>query len=117
LFSGTRGSARTAEAGSSAGTGGTSTRPAPSLPRDSRLLPARELRLPGRLPVPTEPEYEADDSADDAAEPADAAGEAEKGDAPSPEPDDGPDAGPDTEPDDKGGPEAADAGASPQTVQ
>jgi hypothetical protein len=59
-FSGTRGSARTAADGSSAGTGGISTSPAPSLPRDSRLLPDREPRLPGRLPVLTLPPLPAD---------------------------------------------------------
>jgi hypothetical protein len=72
LFSGTRGSARTADAGSRAGTDGTSTSPAPSLPLDSRLLPERELRLPGRLPVPTDPDSDAPDIDTDAD--ADAAG-------------------------------------------
>jgi hypothetical protein len=75
--------------------------------------------------VPTEPEYDADDSPEYVAEPADAADDAEKGDAAGPEPDDGPDGSPadgspaDDDPpdDDSGGPEAADAGASPQTVQ
>src|ERR1700722_17050895 len=54
-LSGTRGSARTAAAGSSAGTSGTSTRPAPSLPRDDRPLPGREPRVPGPLPLPALP--------------------------------------------------------------
>src|ERR1700733_10937571 len=54
-LSGTRGSARTAVAGSSASTGGTSTRPAPSLPRDDRPPPGREPRVPGPLPLPTLP--------------------------------------------------------------
>jgi hypothetical protein len=54
LFSGTRGSARIAVAGSRAGTGGTATSPAPSLPREDRALPGREPRVLGRLPVPTD---------------------------------------------------------------
>src|SRR5260221_13907850 len=48
LLSGTCGSARTALAGSRAGTGGTSITPAPRLPRDPRL-PADRVRL---LPLP-----------------------------------------------------------------
>src|SRR6516225_3221049 len=55
-FSGTCGSARIADDGSSAGTGGTSTSPAPSLPRDDRPLPGRVPRVPRLLPVPTDPE-------------------------------------------------------------
>jgi hypothetical protein len=106
LFSGTRGSARTADAGSRAATDGTSTSPAPSLPLDSRLLPARELLVPGRLPMPTDPDNDAADidNDDDPADPADAAADAdaaEKGDAA--------DAG--------DAPDAAGVGASPQTVQ
>jgi hypothetical protein len=54
-LSGTRGSASTAATGSPAVTGGTSTRPAPSLPRDDRPLPGREPRVPGPLPVPALP--------------------------------------------------------------
>src|SRR5487761_773427 len=54
-LSGTLGSVSTAVAGSSAGTGGTSTRPAPSLPRDDRPLPGREQRVPGPLPLPALP--------------------------------------------------------------
>jgi hypothetical protein len=54
-LSGTRGSARIAAAGLSASTGGTSTRPAPSLPRDDRPLPGREPRVPGPLPLPALP--------------------------------------------------------------
>src|SRR5271166_1358389 len=55
-FSGTRGSASTAASGSRYGTGGTSTSPAPSLPREDRPLPARVPRLPRRLPVPADTE-------------------------------------------------------------
>src|SRR5580693_2327628 len=52
LLSGTRGSARIAVAGSRAGTGGTSTSPAPSAPREDRPLPPREPRVPRLLPDP-----------------------------------------------------------------
>jgi hypothetical protein len=52
LLSGTRGSARIAVVGSRAGTGGTSTSPAPSAPREDRPLPPREPRLPRLLPEP-----------------------------------------------------------------
>jgi hypothetical protein len=116
LPSGTRGSASTADAGSRAGTEGTSTSPAPSLPLDSRLLPERELRVPGRLPVPIDPDSDAADTDDiDPAEKADG-----------PEEDDGPEnAGRPPETGEPGtdagddGPDAAvaGAGASPQTVQ
>src|SRR5690242_15125228 len=51
LFSATSGFASTAEAGSRAGTGGMSTRPAPRWPRDDLVLPARVRRLPEPLPV------------------------------------------------------------------
>src|SRR6185437_1527675 len=51
LFSATSGFASTAEAGSRAGTGGMSTRPAPRWPRDDLLLPALVRRLPEPLPV------------------------------------------------------------------
>src|SRR6266568_748771 len=52
LLSGTCGSARTALAGSWAGTGGISTRPAPRFPRDDLLVLARVPRVPAWLPVP-----------------------------------------------------------------
>ena len=52
LLSGTRGSARIAVVGSRAGTGGTSTSPAPSAPREDRPLPPREPRVPRLLPEP-----------------------------------------------------------------
>src|SRR5215472_2680864 len=62
-FSGTSGLARTADAGSRAGTGGTSTSPAPSPPREDLPLLDRVARLPRRLsvvvdqdPVPPDPE-------------------------------------------------------------
>jgi hypothetical protein len=51
-LSGTRGSARIAVVGSRAGTGGTSTSPAPSAPREDRPLPDREPRVPRLLPEP-----------------------------------------------------------------
>jgi hypothetical protein len=54
-LSGTRGSASTAAAGLTSGTGGTSTRPAPSRPRDARPLPGREPRVPGPLALPALP--------------------------------------------------------------
>jgi hypothetical protein len=77
LFSGTRGSASTALDGSRYGTGGISTRPAPSLPRDDRLVPRprdrdreREPRLPAaedEAPAdPAEDEAPADPAEDEA---------------------------------------------------
>src|SRR5262249_60347601 len=54
--SATGGSAGTAEAGSRAGRGGISTRPAPRCPRDALVLPGRVRRLPvPRLPGPALP--------------------------------------------------------------
>jgi hypothetical protein len=123
LLSGTLGSASTADAGSSEGTDGTSTSPAPSLPLDRRLLPDREPRLPGRLPVPTDPDIDPPDNDSDAdnADPADDDDAAEKPDA-APKPDAA--AKPDTpgldaaDPAGPAVPEAgADAAASPHTVQ
>src|ERR1017187_10033422 len=52
LLSATCGSARTALAGSWAGTGGISSRPAPRFPRDDPLVLARVPRLPAWPPVP-----------------------------------------------------------------
>ena len=54
LLSGTCGSARTALAGSWAGTGGISTRPAPRFPRDDLLVLARVPRVPARQAVPAD---------------------------------------------------------------
>src|ERR1700722_10614211 len=51
-LSATRGSARIADAGSRAGTGGTSTSPAPSAPREDRPLLPREPRVARLLPAP-----------------------------------------------------------------
>jgi hypothetical protein len=51
LLSGTCGSAMIAEAGSRAGTGSISIRPAPSCPLDERLEPDLVLRLLGPLAV------------------------------------------------------------------
>jgi hypothetical protein len=63
-LSGTRGSARIAVVGSRAGTGGTSTSPAPSAPREDRPLPAREPRVPRLLPEPVAVPEPADQGAD-----------------------------------------------------
>jgi hypothetical protein len=46
---------RIAADGSSAGTGGTSTSPAPSLPRPDRPLADRDPRVPGPLTLPALP--------------------------------------------------------------
>ena len=51
-FSGTFGSARTAATGSRARTGGTSTSPAPSMPREDLPPLPREDRMPRPLPAP-----------------------------------------------------------------
>ena len=51
-------------AGSRAGTGGTSTSPAPSAPREDRPLPAREPRVPRLLPEPVAVPEPADQGAD-----------------------------------------------------
>jgi hypothetical protein len=71
LFSGTRGSASTALDGSRYGTGGISTSPAPSLPRDDRLTPRdrdreREPRLAETAEVAAGPEAEGAEGAEGA---------------------------------------------------
>src|SRR6185437_11338828 len=64
-FSGTRGSASTALAGSRAGTGGMSTRPAPRRPRADRLLVRLDPLVPEVRRLPAVPDPDPDPAADD----------------------------------------------------
>jgi hypothetical protein len=73
LFSGTRGSASTALAGSREGTGGISTRPAPSRPRADRPLVRRDLERELGLPE-NAPEAVPGDPPDQGTEPAEPEG-------------------------------------------
>ncbi len=104
LLSATTGFVSTADAGSLAGTGGISTRPAPRWPRDDRPLPGRVRRLPEPRPVPVLPVPALPEPA-----------------LPGPVPADGAEAGDGAGPEDAAGAAAAagwaGSGASPQVSQ